>query len=168
MTDDDIITGILQREGKQFTNNPLDRQGPTKYGVTQATLSGYLGRPATMQDVQTLDEATARAVYKKLYIIDPRFNLITDDALRVAAIDWGVNSGPETAIHALQAAVGVSQDGILGPATAAAINSASQTHLLLVLSKARAVFIARLCQRDPRQLEFLGGWTIRVWSFLGV
>ena len=168
MTDDDIITGIIQREGAVFTNNPNDLGKATKFGITQTTLSGYLGRPATMQDIQTLDENTARAIYKKVYITDPRFNLITNDALRVACIDWGVTSGPETAIHALQVIVGATADGILGPATAAVVNSWSQTQLLMALSKARAMFVVRICQRNPNQLEFLGGWTNRIWSFLGV
>ena len=37
MTDDDIIDGIIRREGSTYTNDPADPGGPTKYGITLAT-----------------------------------------------------------------------------------------------------------------------------------
>ena len=49
---------VLQFEGG-FVNNPKDPGGPTNLGVTQATLSGFLGRQAT------IDEVKARLRLKK-------------------------------------------------------------------------------------------------------
>jgi lysozyme family protein len=168
MTDDDIIDGIIRAEGSTFTNDPTDRGSATKFGITQATLSDFLGRPATVEEVQNMAEDTARAIYQRKYITTPGFGRIVDDQVRAAAIDWGVNSGPATAIRSLQSIVGVTIDGVLGPATATAINSTSQTKLLLALSKARAVYVAAICERDPSQVRFIKGWTTRIWSFLGV
>ena len=37
MRTETIIEHIIQVEGHAYTNNPADRGGPTKYGITQRT-----------------------------------------------------------------------------------------------------------------------------------
>ena len=65
MTEDAIITGVLKREGgSRFTDLATDRGGPTKYGITAATLGAYrgLGRSATRQEVMDLTGLTPGAI----------------------------------------------------------------------------------------------------------
>ena len=50
---------VLQFEGG-FVNNPKDPGGPTNLGVTQATLSGFLGRQATIDEVKALTPEKSR------------------------------------------------------------------------------------------------------------
>lgn len=51
MTVEEIIEGIIHKEGG-YVNHPNDRGGPTKYGVTQKTLSRYYGYQASIEDVK--------------------------------------------------------------------------------------------------------------------
>jgi hypothetical protein len=99
MTDiDNIIKGILNREGG-FTNKPADKGGPTKYGITQKTLTAWRQKPATIQDVKDLTLDEAFQIYKKLYVEDPGFLKLGDDALAEQLIDAGANHGTKQSIR---------------------------------------------------------------------
>ena len=56
---DEMIDDILRREGG-YVNHPADRGGPTNYGITQKTLSRYIGRAALTSEVKNLSEDVAR------------------------------------------------------------------------------------------------------------
>jgi lysozyme family protein len=111
----DSIDEIIEREGEEFTNRPSDRGGPTKYGITQRTLSKYLKRQATIEDVKNLNRSTARQIYTKLFI-EP-FNWLPTGKIRKFIEDYAVNSGQDDAIDALQYAAVTKRDGIAGPDT---------------------------------------------------
>src|SRR5690606_12109578 len=136
MTIDSIIDHIIQVEGHAYTNNPADRGGPTKYGITQRTLSRVLGHPATAEDVQRLSEADARGIYRKLYVTDPGFDQVAALAPEIgfALVDSGVNCGQGRAAEWLQRALNALNregkdyadrkvDGDIGPATLAALRA---------------------------------------------
>jgi lysozyme family protein len=134
MTEETIITGVLEREGgDQFTDRATDNGGPTKYGVTAATLGAYraLGRPATRAEVQALTEEEAREIYRKRFIIAPGFVSanVAFEPLRVQLIDFGVNSGPARAVRWLQRVLQVPVSGVLDGQTIRALQAA-QPHLV--------------------------------------
>jgi lysozyme family protein len=66
-----MLNDVLQKEGGDV-NNSADRGGPTKYGITQATLSKFLERAVTSEDVKNLDIGTARDIYELRYYHQPR------------------------------------------------------------------------------------------------
>ena len=76
-----------------YVNHPSDKGGPTNRGVTQATLSGYLGRPATIEDVKNLDEQTARDIYKTKFF-DPIASKVKDPKAQMVAFNAAIASGP--------------------------------------------------------------------------
>lgn len=166
MTDKEIIDGILQREGSAYTNAPGDKGGPTKYGITLATLKAWRKTDVLPTDVQLLAEEEARAIYQHRYIIDPGFSHIADDALRVAVIDAGVNSGPGRATEWLQLALGVTPDGVLGVKTLGALDSADATEALRRFLLYRLKHLAGM-MKDKSQHQFAAGWLVRVMSFFG-
>ena len=79
------------------------------------------------------------------------------NALDYLLFDMAVNSGPGRAIKLLQASVGATQDGALGPKTIEAISSWSIRQLIEKFSNAKADFYKSL--NNP---TFQKGWLNRV------
>lgn len=160
-----VIDEVMQREGwPKFTDASEDRGGPTKGGITLKTLSGYMGRPCTTEELQALDEPTARAIYETIFIVKPGFMRIADQEVREYLIDIGVTSGPARAVRYLQRCIGLPAkdvDGVLGPVTAAAANKMDPVDLLLNLIAYRCVKLAADVQENPAQLKWLEGWIAR-------
>jgi lysozyme family protein len=167
MTVDDILDGILEREGG-FVDHPADRGGATKYGITQATLSDWLGHPASVEDVRTLPVGVARAIYRRRYLEAPGYaEAIANDRLLALVVDFAVHSGPGRATAALQRVLGVTDDGVIGAQTRRVLASqAGSVEVYRRFLAARIGFLCRLAVRDPSQLVFLDGWLHRVVSFL--
>jgi lysozyme family protein len=67
VTDDAILDAILAHEGG-FVNHPHDPGRATNWGITQATLSEWIGRPASEHDVRNLTVGLARDIYRARYI----------------------------------------------------------------------------------------------------
>lgn len=172
MTPDQIIDGILRREGAEYTNLPADRGGPTKYGVTLKTLAQARGQAVTADDVRMLTEAEARDVYRLLFIRQPGFDRIADPAVRELVIDTGVNHGQGRAARWLQETINrrfggkLKVDGACGPATLAAVNAAPPRALFAALLARRIAGYADLVQNDRSQLVFLEGWNARAAEFI--
>lgn len=112
MTADEIIAGVLEREGgwreeKERPNGSVDP--PTNHGITLDTLRRFRqrdfpGAVVTEQDLRQLTPLQARGIYEQVFIAEPGFTVanIPYEPLRVQLIDFGVNSGPERAIRWLQ------------------------------------------------------------------
>lgn len=167
MTDDDIIERVLGYEGG-FVDNPLDRGGPTKFGVTASELGAArgLGRPATPSEVQALTYAEAKAIYAANFISKPHFDRIGDMNLRTIVVDSGVLHGVERASRWLQQALGVAGDGVLGAATVAALARADPSAVARKVLALRFNFIGSLLTDDPKQAVFAKGWIARVADLL--
>lgn len=161
----DLIDDILRREGG-YVDHPADRGGPTKYGITQDTLSQWRGHRVGKDAVQALTEAEARRIYQRQYIERPGFDKIEDATLRELIVDCGVNHGPARAAKWLQRAAGVTADGDVGPITLEAVNTAIPQVLFNRVLAARLEFYGRLITRDPAQSVFAAGWMARAAEFL--
>ncbi|EMT83217.1 hypothetical protein ABNIH5_19239 [Acinetobacter baumannii ABNIH5] len=90
MNIDQYLEDLIKREGG-YVNNPADRGGATKYGITEAVArtNGFKG---SMKDLP-LD--VAKAIYKKQYWIEPYFDQVNTISSAVAEelLDTGVNCG---------------------------------------------------------------------------
>lgn len=159
-----IIAEILKKEGG-YTNNPSDPGGPTNFGITLRTLGAWRGKAVTAEDVMGLKVEEAIDIYNDMYISKPGFDKIPESMLKSNLIDFGVNSGPKTAIMNLQALLGVKADGVLGPLTFAAVNQSNLKNLNNELVKRRVLTYARIVQSSPKKLTFIYGWLKRALSF---
>jgi len=163
MSLESILDGIVRREGG-YVDHPADRGGPTRHGITAATLGDWrgLGRPATRAEVLALDVEEARAIYRQRYVVAPGFDRLVQPVLLEAVVDYAVHSGPAAAARALQYACEVRQDGIVGPVTLAAANRGNACRLRRRVLAARLRHLGRLIAGDPSQAAFAAGWLGRV------
>lgn len=127
---------VLRAEGG-FVCDPRDEGGATNCGVTIGTLAEYLGRPVDVNDVRDLTPAKAAPIYERLY-----WSPICGDKLPpgvdLMCFDAAVNMGVGTAARMLQAALGVPEDGQIGPQTLAAPGLTYPKAVLFKLNAARA------------------------------
>jgi lysozyme family protein len=167
MTPDDVIDRVLAAEGG-YVNDPSDVGGCTNHGITFATLAAWRQTDVTCEDVRLLTQAEARDIYRHLYIRQPGFeDAISDSRLLALVVDFGVLSGPHTATAALQRALGVGDDGVLGAQTRRVL--ASQGGSPDVYRKVLADRIrhhVEIVIRNPSQARFLRGWLARLTGFL--
>ena len=103
------VNQIIKIEGG-FVNNPKDKGGATKYGITEkvARQNGYI------YDIKNLTQVKAKEIYKneywdKIKVDCKNFNI------SFLLFDFAVNSGVKTAIKHLQNALNVLLKGIIEP-----------------------------------------------------
>jgi lysozyme family protein len=126
-------------------------------------LSAYRGQPATVEDVKRLTKDEAKGIYRTMYIRP--FDAIPFESLRVQLVDYGVTSGPETAIRALQAVLGVPVDGIIGPRTLTALSVWPWRFVNNSLVAVRVKGFSDLVDSKPDQLKWFHGWCRRAVQF---
>lgn len=153
------VNHLLMVEGG-YVNDPSDRGGETKYGISK--------RQYPELDIKNLTKEQAVEIYYLDYWqayhcdkISPAFALFLFDAV--------VNHRPKTAVKFLQQTVNVTVDGIIGNQTITALNlqraDASYIHKALIRALAfRADFYHDLCVENPAQERFLMGWLRRLFS----
>jgi lysozyme family protein len=165
MTVDDVIDDIIRREGG-YVDNQADRGGPTKYGITQATLAQWRGRPVTAKDVEELTVDEARRIYRTLYIDKPGFAPLPEP-LRGLVVDTAVHSGVKTAVRLLQKALGgILVDGVLGHETFAAVQDANPSWLYRKMLAERIRYLGDVIVARPANATFAKGWMARVAEFM--
>ncbi len=174
---EDIITDVLKAEGwDTYTNDPADRGGPTKWGITLKAWSEYRGRDCTAADVQAITEAQARDFYEKLYVIGPKFNQLPP-MLVPLVVDCGVNHGVRAASKWVQRAIGAKQDGWIGPNTLTQVADTNTIAVYLQVCAYRLRLYGRLVSADKElkaaqlqgfnfQAKFAAGWNNRGTKFL--
>ncbi len=148
-----LIDTAARRRAVGYVNDPSDAGGETKFGISSAANSDL--------DVTTLTWDQAKAVYYERYWLTGRCDALHP---RVAALhfDGGVNHGFGRENMFLQAAVGVSVDGDIGPVTLAAANRADDVTVCLGICTLREQFYQEIVRNNPTQARFLAGWLDRV------
>lgn len=133
MTIDELIDGIIQREGG-FSNRAADRGGPTNHGITRAVYEAFIGRKATIEEIRRMPVAVAKQIYLKHYVTNYQFDQITYVPLQVALVDLTVNAGVDDAARAVQRMPGsqLVADGVMGPRTVAYILRHPNPHALFL------------------------------------
>lgn len=147
---------LLGHEGG-YVNHPSDPGGETNWGVTVAVArqNGYTGA------MQSMPVGVAKDIYKKMYWDAAQADKMPLK-LRYALFDAAVNSGVTQAIKWLQRAVNVSDDGILGPKTLAAVISQDQSKVFDSMVAQRLKFMASLSNWPA----FGRGWARRIAAIL--
>jgi lysozyme family protein len=147
---------VLVHEGG-FVNHPRDPGGATMKGVTLETFRRYFGADKTVNDLRNITQAQLAHVYRTGY-----WDKCKCDQLPVgidyAVFDVAVNSGPGRAAKFLQAAVGVAQDGAIGPGTLGKVETRDPPSIIDSICNQRLAFLQGL----ETFSTFGVGWTKRV------
>lgn len=119
MNFDQAFDRLIGFEGG-YSNNPMDPGGETMFGITArvARTHGYTG------DMRSLTRDKAKEIAKAEYWTPCRADELPD-VFKFDVFDGAYNSGVSQSIKWLQRAVGVDDDGRIGPGTLAAAQGAN-------------------------------------------
>ena len=174
VTVEGLIEAVIEREG-DYVNQPSDKGGPTRFGITEAVARahGYGGA------MKQLRREEAAGIYRRLYWLRPKLDQVAQRAARVATelFDTGVNMGPSVAVTFLQRALtalnrngqdypDLTPDGRIGKQTLHALDAflkargptGGETVLLRALEALQGERYLRLAERRPANEAFLYGW----------
>jgi len=151
-----IIAFILQSEGgSKVTNDPNDRGGLTKFGISQRAYPDV--------DIEDLTLEQAKAIYKRDY-----YDKIWADSLpyglALVVVDFAVNAGVRTAVKVLQTLVGSTADGIFGSNTQAEIKKLDPDgidRLIDAFTLGRNAHYLGLVKKNEANSTFIKGWLNR-------
>lgn len=147
----------LQHEGG-YVNNPADKGGPTKYGITQKDMPGV--------DIESLTEQQAIQYYTEHYW-KPNYTNICDQNIANKLFDMGVLFGVGEAAYLLQRAlefVPLRWTKIIDQWTLDQINTSQSDKLLFEYKLHLAAHAKNLAAFDTTQQIFLDGWLNRINS----
>lgn len=159
---DRIISNTIVVEAG-YSNRAADRGGPTKYGVTLATLRGIPGyEHATAETVKNLTIPEATQIYRTVYTLP--FEIIDDPTTFKFVFNGAVQHGVVGMTKLLQKAMGLSPDGVIGSKTKAALMERSKQPLEFFarLVATRMRFYASILINDHSQRANAAGWFNRV------
>jgi len=147
---------LLKHEGG-YSDHAADPGGKTRFGITEAVARevGYRG------DMRELPLDLAKRIYKDKYWDTVKAEQLPA-AVRYSVFDAAVNSGPGQSAKWLQRALGVKDDGVIGPQTLAAANAANPDALRMRMLGQRLRFMAGLANWPV----FSRGWAVRIASLM--
>jgi lysozyme family protein len=142
---DTAFIRLLGAEGK-YSNDPADPGGETKWGISK--------RSYPNEDIANLTREQAKVIYKRDFwdtLLD------ADVEVKFQVFDFAVNGGMSTAIHKLQFAVGVADDGHWGPRSAASLLAMDVRDVVDLFIAQRMRFYTKLSKWPL----YGAGWTNR-------
>lgn len=154
-TVDQLINDIIRREGG-YVNHPNDKGGPTNWGITQATLAAYRGRPVSAAEVQALTQAEARKIYQERYFEAAGIDKLPE-AIQAQAFDINVNGGLSSCLSRVTKFYEADWPAIVdyfGPQTSN-----------LILSASRVEYYRAITAKRRANEVFLLGWLNRNKEF---
>lgn len=172
--EDAVFDSVIGKEGG-YVNNPNDRGGPTKWGITQTTArrNGYTG------DMRDMTRDQALVIYKKDYWFAPKFDQLALISPNIAAklADIGVNMGPAVGVCFMQRWLnGMNQQGklfaeletksgLLGTKSFDALKAflkargtAGEKVLLKGINCSQGAYYLEITENRPANKDFLYGW----------
>lgn len=164
-TDDDALDLVIRFEGG-WTDDPRDPGGATNHGITLNGLSRYLDKTASIDDLRNLTVATAREIYKKLYLTSAASGL-TSSQVKAAYLGLASNMGSHRAVQIFQTAANklgmppAADDAALSPSTVQFINAAD-SDLFIETANCEAVKYYKTLSMFS---TFGSGWIKRLRSF---
>ena len=145
---------LIGNEGG-YVNNQKDPGGETNWGITKtvAVANSYTG------DMRTMPKEAAKGIYKKMYWDKLQCEQLPF-VVAFQLFDAGVNHGNAQAVKFLQRALSVTDDGVIGAKTIAAVSKLEDLQIVMLFNAERIDFYAALKTFST----FGKGWVRRVAS----
>lgn len=152
MNFDQAFSHLIDNEGG-YCNDPKDPGGETKFGISKRAYPNV--------DIANLTIDQAKEIYQRDF-----WDVLGDVpvAVKFQVFDFAVNSGVQTAIRKLQAAIGVADDGHWGPVSAAQLASMPTGAVITRFVAQRLRFWAALTTWQT----FGKGWALRAANDLEI
>lgn len=145
---DQCFDKLIAHEGG-YSNDAKDPGGETNFGISK--------RAYPQVDIKNLTRDAAKAIYKRDYWDRAQCDKLPP-TLAYLLFDAAVNSGIGQAIRFLQRALGVADDGVLGPLTLSMVSRADAESICARFIGQRLDFMTRLST-----FEYFGkGWSRRL------
>ena len=148
MTFDEAFEKLIGHEGG-FVDHPRDPGGATKYGISQRSYPG--------EDIKGMTLARAKQIYLRDFW-GPAGCDTVPAGVKFSLFDMAVNSGVRPAVRCLQKAIGVNDDGILGPVTLQAVQAMNPSKFVARFNGHRLQFMSSLSTWPA----FGRGWANRI------
>ena len=145
---DQCFEKLINFEGG-YSNNSQDKGGETQFGISK--------RSYPQLDIKALTLDAAKIIYKRDYWDRAQCDSLPP-ALAYLIFDAAVNSGIGQSIRFLQRALGVADDGAMGPLTVAAVRRMDAESVCGRFLGQRLDFMTRLSTFDT----FGKGWSRRI------
>lgn len=158
----DECMAFVAKWEKGKVDHPADPGGRTNNGVTQANFNAYLkrlGKPE--RDVFTMTEEEEKDIFFTDYWLKAHCDKLPEP-LDLIQFDTAVQRGPFKARQMLQRALGIMDDGIIGPQTMAAVSKSNPKVVASKYRMARKDHYLRRVTEDYKQRAFLAGWLNRL------
>lgn len=161
----DLYLKVILRHEGGLANDKDDPGRITRYGISirflkKENIDVDGDGDVDADDILVMTKEKAGIIYKE-YFYNILYN-VPDGLLKLHLFDMGVNAGSRIAIKILQRALGLKDDGVIGPITLTAINTVPK--IVDIYIKARKDYYYDCCLRNPKLKKFLKGWYNRVDS----
>lgn len=159
-----------------YANDPDDHGGETYAGIARKFWPAWTGWNIidlykkehggvkgidVYMAVNKVMQASVALFYKQNFWDVNKLDLINDQQLANNVYDFGVNSGVNKGAKTLQAACGVTVDGIIGSKTIACVNGGNAKDIYEKYNSLRSDFYHKLAA-NPGQAKFLKSWMSRI------
>ena len=148
MTFDEAFERLIGHEGG-YVNHPSDPGGETNFGISK--------RSYPLEDIPNMTLARAKNLYLRDYWSPAGCDAVPS-SVRFDLFDMAVNSGVTPAIRCVQRAVGVEDDGVIGPKTLQAMQSMPTSKFIARFNGHRLQYMAGLSNWPA----FSRGWSNRI------
>lgn len=166
---------LTERNEGGYANNPNDRGGETYAGIARKYWPNWSGwliiddykQKNGLKGINTYLKANQviqcaiKHFYEQNFWDVNKLDLIKDQQLANNIYDFGVNAGIDKAAKTLQKVIGVTQDGIIGNITIAAVNNGDISAIHNAYNSQRKAFYNKLAE-TPSQKQFLASWLSRI------
>ena len=148
-----------------YVNDPNDRGGETKYGISKRAYPNL--------DIKNLTLKQAEEIYYNDYWFALKLDYINELNISLELFDTCVNMGRYKASTILQEALNLLNrneknfkdlfvDGVIGVKTILAYNKVDKKILLKVLNGLQFCKYKEICEKDKTQEKYFNGWMKRI------